>query len=299
MTFPPMRPIKRLLLFAIEAGVLVLGFVFSLALSIALAIHFDSSEPYAGQRNSLGEAVLYSGWLLTIVGFVSLRRKTRPWKIEYDAVGWALDQNQRKLRPTRARCKRLARRTFVWVPSLIAAGVLFFLPVATHLIYPCSRYLRHYRVPIPWNFAVFSPHGPPAKYSYVLAIASSRGNGRLGVTPFWDSRQLTSEMHFGSIDPDAGTFELNQRYAASRRAGAAEELRREFRLGDVEFTCWQYVHPHRYQRVGPSSTEPLWWNIDCSTPVDVRQQNMYAWFLGRQEDISSFYTIIEGVKPRE
>jgi hypothetical protein len=106
-------------------------------------------------------------------------------------------------------------------------------------------------------------------------------------------------MHFGSIDPDAGTFELNQRYAASRRAGAAEELRREFRLGDVEFTCWQYVHPHRYQRVGPSSTEPLWWNIDCSTPVDVRQQNMYAWFLGRQEDISSFYTIIEGVKPRE
>src|ERR1039458_9608015 len=100
--------------------------------------------------------------------------------------------------------------------------------------------------------------------------------------------QLTSEMHFGSIDPDAGTFELNQRYAASRRAGAAEELRREFRLGDVEFTCWQYVHPHRYQRVGPSSTEPLWWNIDCSTPVDVRQQNMYAWFLGRREDISSF-----------
>src|ERR1017187_4594605 len=88
MTFPPMRPIKRLLLFAIEAGVLVLGFVFSLALSIALAIHFDSSEPYAGQRNSLGEAVLYSGWLLTIVGFVSLRRKTRPWKIEYDAVAF-------------------------------------------------------------------------------------------------------------------------------------------------------------------------------------------------------------------
>src|ERR1022692_3482776 len=89
MTFPPMRPIKRLLLFAIEAGVLVLGFVFSLALSIALAIRFDSREnPYAGQRNSFGEAVLYSGWLLTIVGFVSLRRKTRPWKIEYDAVAF-------------------------------------------------------------------------------------------------------------------------------------------------------------------------------------------------------------------
>lgn len=50
-------------------------------------------------------------------------------------------------------------------------------------------------------------------------------------------------------------------------------------------------------RVGPSTTEPLRWNIECGTQVDVRQGNLYAWFLGREEDIPSFYTIFEGIEP--
>lgn len=287
-----MRPTKRLLLFAGELGSLVLG----LALASAVASYIVvANDCYNSAECPVASAVLDAGVVLTIVGFVLLRRRTRPWKLEYDAVGWALTQTERKLHPTRTKYKRITKRILVWVPSAIAAGVLFFLPVATHLVHPRRHFLKYYRVPIPWNVAVFSP---PGAYSYVLAFASSSRKGRFGVTPFWDSKQLSSEMHFGSVNPDAGTFEFNARYTALRRTGAAQELRKEFRLGDVAFTCWQYVHPYRYAtRVGPSSTEPLWWNVDCGTPVDVRQQNLYAWFLGREEDIPSFYRIIEGVKP--
>jgi hypothetical protein len=287
-----LRPTKRLLLFASELGFLVLGL--AIALAIASQIAF-ANECYNSVECPVASAVLVAGVVLTIVGFVLLRRKTRSWKIEYDAIGWALTREERKLHPTHARYKRIAVRIMVWVPSMIAALVLFFLPVATHLLHPNSQYLTHYRVPIPWSTSVFAPYGP--QYSYVLAISSSVGKGRFGVTPFLDSRQLTSEMHFGSMSPDAGTFELNLKYARSRREGGDRQLRRDFRLGDIDFTCWQYVHPHRYPRVGPSATEPLWWNIECGTPVDARQRNLYAWFFGREEDIPTFYRIIEGVSP--
>jgi hypothetical protein len=282
-----MRSIKRLLLFASEVGVLAVGLVFSLAVAACI----DSVE------GGLTAPVFYSGLFLTVAGVLVFRRKTRPWKIKYEAESWELSRAERRLHPARVRYKRIAQRALLWVPSLLAAVVLFFLPVATHVVHPCSHYLRHYRVPIPWNFAVFSSPGPPAAYSYVLAFASSSGKGRFGMTRSWDSEQVPSVMLFGSIQPDADTFEFNHRSTMSRRAGAAQELQRGFRLGNIAFTCWQYVHHDRYGvRSGPSGAKPLWWNIDCETPVDVRQHNLYAWFEGREEDIPAFYKIIEGVR---
>jgi hypothetical protein len=51
---------------------------------------------------------------------------------------------------------------------------------STHVVHPRSQYLTHYRTPIPWSAAVFSPYGRPAAYSYVLAIASSaEGKGAI------------------------------------------------------------------------------------------------------------------------
>ena len=272
------RPIKRLLVFAGELGVFALGVVFSVAVADYL-FYLD---------RSLAPVGFFSGLAVSILALLAVRRKTQPWKLKYDAVGWALDQAERKLHPTRAKYKRRVRRVLVWVPTIIAAAVLFFLPVATHVVYPRSRYLRHYQVPIPWNVAVFSWPTPLAGSSYVEAFASS-GKCRFGLAPFWDSRQMSSEIIFGNIDPAADTFESNYRYFGSGSAGAT---RRDFRLGGVGFTCWQYPAYRNW-------TGALWLSIHCLTPVDVRQYNLYASFDGREEDVPLFYRILEGVKPIE
>jgi hypothetical protein len=297
MTFSPMRPIKRFLLFACEVGVLVLGFVSSLALSIALAIHFDSSEtPYAGQRNSFGEAVLYSGWLLTIVGFVALRRKTRPWKIEYDAVGWALSKSERKLHPTFSRYKRVVSRILVWMPSVIATTVLLFLPIASHLIRPGSQYLTHYRVSIPWTLMV-SPVPGVSSDSFVAAFTLIGSNGKLGLTPFWQGEVFSSEMGFGSNLHVVDASESSNRITERRHVGVTQLSRRGFRLGDLALTCWQYLPPEDWRYGRRSTGSAALWQIDCETPVGLHGQHLYAWFHGREADVPGFYKIIEGIEP--
>jgi acyl-CoA synthetase (AMP-forming)/AMP-acid ligase II len=59
-------------------------------------------------------------------------------------------------------------------------------------------------------------------------------------------------------------------------------------------TSTHLIYPYRgaYWYAG---TEPLW-SIDCGTPPGVGTRNMYAWFVGREQDIPAFYRIIEGVR---
>ncbi len=92
------------------------------------------------------------GSSLTVVEFFLFRRRTRPWKIEYDAVAFELNRAERRLHPRRARYKRIIGRTLLWAPSAVAAFVLLFFPVVSHLVHPSSRYLLRYRIPIPWTF---------------------------------------------------------------------------------------------------------------------------------------------------
>lgn len=285
-TSVPKWQIKRLIFWASELGILILGLFFSIALA-AVALYFDSSE------NTLATAGFFCGLVATMAFLLAMRRKTRQWKIEYEAASWMLSQAEQKLHPTLARHKRTASRILLWVPSAFAAAVLFFMPVVTHVLHPSSHYLPHYRVPIPWTFSVFTS-GQSTEDRYIRVIASSRGRGRFGVTPFGDSKQLSSDMVFGSIQPIDKNFDFNQNYSGMQLAGSVYELSREFRLNDVTLTCRQY----RWRvPVGSFITEPFWWRIVCKTPVNVREQNLYAWFVGSEEDIPTFYKIIQGVKP--
>lgn len=281
------RQIKRLTLLVSELGVLVVGFFLSFTFAVFLA-HNSTTSP----ENWLATVTFLGGLIASIVAFVLVRRKTRRWKFEYRVVSWMLSQSERKLHPTRSKYKRMAKRVLAWVPATIAAAVLLFFPVATHLVHPSSHYLRHYLVPIPWTFAVFPSPGGIAPYRIVVAFGSCMG--QFGFARFWDHRRLSSALGIGSIRTEAHTTEFNHRWWESRRAGAAQVLRREFRLNDTTLTCWQY----RYRApLGSSGTEPLWWHIYCETPVDVYENNLYAWFVGREEDIPAFYGIIQGVKP--
>jgi hypothetical protein len=145
--------------FASEALLLLLGVV----LSFAVAVYFDSGWTFC------------VGLLLTVVEFFRFRRRTRLWKIKYDAEGFEIGQAERRLHPSRARFRRIVGRTLLWVPSAIAAFVLFFFPVATHAFHPLSQYLTHYRIPIRWTFTVVPAPGIEwaARYSTIETMGSA------------------------------------------------------------------------------------------------------------------------------
>ncbi len=271
--------------------VLVFGFFFSFLLAFALSMDRDS--------NTIFLVGLLSGLLLTGAGIAAIRRRSRPWRFKYDAAGWALTKAERRLHPARARCNRLAKQILVWVPSAIAALVLFFLPVATHLVQPRSQYFGDYRVPIPWTFAVSPGMVPGAGYGGVDVIYSSSGKGRFGMThlpvvPFWLEPQPVSYLALMS-NSNAGSFD----YAGIMEAppkGATEVQTRELRSGNVSLTCRQY-RPRlpRHQLFWPVT---WWvWSVDCWTPATAPQGVFCARFSGRQEDLRAFYQMIEGVRP--
>jgi hypothetical protein len=290
-----MRPFRGLLLLGCEIAEIAFGLAFSVLLAGVSATLFRSRENVA-----IPMAFLL-GLLLTIVGFVAMRR-TRPWRLECDVARWALARAERKQHPTRARYRRIAVGISVWVPSMIAALVLFFFPVATHLLEPGSQYFRHFRVPVPWTFTVFPGRVPAAGHRRIDAIFSSTGRGRFGMTTipiapyYWHELQPISQVVFES-SMNADTSEYFGMMEVRRR-GATDVLNKELRLGDVAFTCWQYrpEKPH-HQLFWPD----LWlvWRVDCGTPEAVHQQRLYARFSGREEDLGAFYQLIESVRSVE
>lgn len=270
-----MRPIRRLLLFASEFGVLLIGFIFSLIILVSVS---DLLWP------SVAVFAFFSALCLTLAGLLAFRRKTRRWKIEFDAAGWARSRNLSSLYPRRAKLKRLARRTLVWLPCVIAAVALFF-PVASHFVHPGSQYLRRYVIPIPWTFTVFSPlrftDGTP-----VVVIASISGVGRFGVTPFWGDRHVFSCMAFWSSDRSYSDF-----------PGRPGGFRREFQLNSTLLTCWQYTPPKRedFQSwlfgTGPHR------EVTCQTSLDLQYPAFHASFYGREDDLAAFYSVLAAVRP--
>ena len=281
-----MRPIKRFLVFSSELGILVLGFVLSLAIAMDLA----SSENTA----QFAPFVFYSSLILTVVAFFVLRRQTRAWKIRYDAVGWKLRQAERKLHPARARYKRIVRRNLVWVPSAIAAFVLFFFPFATHLAHPRPLDLMNYRIPIPWTFTVFRSSVP--QYSGVEAIVNSSGMKRFGITPFWDGERRFSLMNFVSTN---GPLSSGLQNGDWMPRDASQLSTRKLRANDVGFTCRQYLRQPRRPFVfgiGPLYANGPFWEINCQAAAGGYKQVLDASFFGREEDIPEFYSIIAGVR---
>lgn len=284
-----MRTIKRVLIWGSEIGFLLLGLAVSIALG-ALVDHFTSFE------RGLAPLAFGCGLLLTLTGFLLFLRRHRAARFEYDVVGWEISRADRKLHPRRTRVKKIIWRTLVWLPSAVAALVLFFFPVASHLLHPSSHYLRHYRIPIPWTTTVFSPiFSQPElapESNLVEAFFSNSSTGRFGMTPFWERKGLSSSVGFMSVNPN-GHFGYDDQPTLAIRQGATDVTRREFQLGNVTLACWQYVLP--YRRGYPYGTGP--WEVSCLTPEGVHQCNFRGWFYGEESDLPLFYKIIEGVTP--
>jgi hypothetical protein len=286
-----MRVIDRLRLFCLIT-VLVVGFVFSISLAFAATIGSGCGQSWRCDAGVFNGA-LFLGSILTGAGIAVVLRLHPPEATKDDLAGWERWRAERRLRSARAMWKRVALRAALWAPSAIAAAGLVFIPVATHVTHPRSRYLRHYRVPIPWNTTVLSGSEPPFGYGWAVAFVSNSRKGRFGVTPYLDSEPLSSEMVFGSRDPHGETIYLSYEHT-SWRAKPVQESWREIRVGGVAVSCWQYAER---RGIGAwDSPGPLRWYVSCGTPVDVRERNMYAWFAGRESDVPMFYRIVEGVR---
>ncbi len=279
------RTTKRLLISAVEFCVLGLLLVLSV-IATALVTVCSGSE-----NSGPASTVLVFGCFMSLVAFVVVRRKTRPWRFEYDATGWALAQAERRLHPVRARVKRTAKRILIWVPSMIAALVLFFYPIATHLVRPGGFHSSGYRVPIPWTFTIIlSPNSSP---DFVSAFFTSKGRGRFGTTPFivlpfWETFEPISFISFEAQRAEPASFMIE---TAKTRAGP-EIFKREFWAADHEFTCLQY-RPSR--RFGTWPADGFEWYVNCETAVPVKQRKLYIEFSGHEEDLPTFYRIIESV----
>jgi hypothetical protein len=273
------RPIKRFLLRAAEATGALLCILVSVIVPglVAMAVDPGQEKPVLGW---VFGCTMLAGWILTVVGLMRFRRRMRPWKIEYDAADWQCSKAERKLHPVRARWKRAARRILIWVPTAIAAVVVFFYPIATHLL-PHSRCCGPYRVSFPWTFMTIPS---PVSSDWALVLLDGSDRGRLGVTPvavppFWGNFQPVSFMIFGSYpQPSTGSV--------GKQLSGQEGMRiKNFRIGNDVLTCRQY------ERHGPEIG--LDWTVQCETATP--HANFYATFAGPERDLPAFYDVVRRV----
>jgi hypothetical protein len=75
-----------------------------------------------------------------------------------------------RLHHPRAGYKRILRRAFLWLPSLIAAFALFFFPIATHLSFPS---------------VLGNSANNATRINSLEPFITKDGVGRFGVTPVW------------------------------------------------------------------------------------------------------------------
>ena len=280
-----MRTIKRLLLFAKELGIVVLGSLLSVGLAILVS-------GWNCRAFNLVAAVFFSGLLLTAFLLFWVRRKHARQKFAYDVVGWALDQAERKEHPQRRKYKRVLVASLVSLPSLLAMFVLFFFPAPSHLWHPGSRYFQHYRIPIPWTTLVLFPaelDGGDA-FRFLAGIVSSNPWSRFGMTTFWKRESLSAIVTFGTRRRSDGASDVPE---SIKLGNTADLVRREFRSNSLALTCWQWRYSSSALR--RQSRNELVWNVSCRAPADVYQQQFEASFYGREESIPDFYKIVEGI----
>lgn len=139
-----MRLIKKCFLFTTELSILFFGFVFSLGYAVFMFSRGHKCGPF----------LFILSFSLVCVALVWFRGKTEKWTTAADAKAFLTHRSWRRLHPRRAKYLRTARRWLIWLPSLLAAFVLLFLPVASHVFYFGGQFVPHYRVSIPLNWLV-------------------------------------------------------------------------------------------------------------------------------------------------
>jgi hypothetical protein len=275
-----LRLLKKFFLFATELVFLFFGFIFSMG--------------FAGYLDSLGSkfasVAFLLGFSLTGAALVWFRRKTGKWTITADATAWLAHRSWRHLHPRRAEYLHILQRSFLWFPSLCSALVLFFLPVASHILYPGTHLVPHYRLSVPLNWLVIKSPGDIE----VRTLFSNQGAARCGFTPIWFNHSMPSGAIFITSDPgsSAGWSRPESELASGHTTHLAV---RHFQLGMITATCYEYRYTYN-NAASPSSssifTPPVLWESLCSTQPNGVDYNLRVSFLGHREDLPAFYELL-------
>jgi hypothetical protein len=279
-----LRLFKKFLLFVSELAILFFGFVFSVGLT--------------GYLDSIGIKFAPVAFLLIFflicAAPVWFRRKAGNWTLAADATAWLSHRSWRQLHPRRAKRLRIVQRSFLWFPSICAAFVLFFLPVASHTLFSGARLVPHYRVRTPLNWLIIKIRGD----SFAEALFSNRGAARYGFTPVWFNHSMPSGATFLTSDPSVsdGWWRPQSELANGQPTHVAV---RQFQLGRITATCYEYQHNYSsYAGASPSIFQPpVLWESLCSTQPDGVDYNLRAAFFGHREDLPAFYDLLNSVSP--
>jgi hypothetical protein len=278
--------LRKILLAALNIAVILVGTASTLLLSAYLDYIFRQLwfPPMIS---------LVFGSAATVMTILSIRRKTRQGDIEYEAARWLAKQATRQPN-SHKKLRAAVRQCLLWLPSSLAAFVLFFYPLASHIVHPGDHYLTHYRVSIPWTWELLSRQNNSNGYSYVETTISSEGSSRFGVTPYWHKYPALSAVRFWTFTSGLSP-EDEQSYEELRHEGATSISSVELKAGNVPLTCWQYVRPGWRGWWLNSLNGADLWEVDCATPLNVREANFRGFFAGRKEDIPAFYEVLAKV----
>jgi hypothetical protein len=210
------------------------------------------------------------GAILTGLASVPIRLLAGPGRVQYDLAG-----PKRRLSPS--------KRILVCVPSAIAAFVFFFFPIATHLSHPRSPTLTHYRIPVPWNFAVL----PSYSDKHLLTVmGSTNGKARYGMTPRFVPENFSDPPTVSEM-----IFTEYEYFSVDRPPQESQFTIRNLDLGYMRITCLQPVRPV-FHTGSPSAVSAF-----CQTSGRATANVLIAKFLGAAQDLPAFYRIIEGIQP--
>jgi hypothetical protein len=266
-----MRRLKRMLFSVMDASVVLTGSFLTVALTELLNSNF----------------VFICGTGLTICTLLAIRRKTRKWKINYAAKKWLRQRSKPPVSSGYARRFRRLLQSLLWLPSLCAALVLCFSPLASHVLY--SGRLIDFRVPIPWAWAVVYRNQNPGLFSSVDALIASNGLGRFGVTPFWQKHANYSVASFAVHTWSLNSEDKRQMNFLSHM-NATDISTSEFTVGEFHFSCVEYL---TYYARYPSLSG---FSVQCESPIKGGKGYIRANLFGRREDVPAFYEVLRSVR---
>ena len=209
---------------------------------------------------------------LALTMLFRLRYRHKAWKIKYDAEKYERERAWRRAFPERSRWTRSALRIGIWLPSLLAAFVLFFLPPASHIVQLGGVHLGPYKVPVPWNILILS--GPSSPLFDMVMTFTANDNNPFGLTHSFRGNRFSASMEFVVY------------YAPDIASGYSNpgDPTREFKLGLSVLRCWEGDGPAGFRR------------ISCRTAGPDHSPELNAWFLGRAASVPLFYQILSGIE---
>ncbi len=274
--------LKRVLLTLGEIAVIPFGFFLSFAVTEAAEEFLRAHDLPLDIENEILLAVFFGVWVLTVVCFVLLLCKTRAWKFGYEVEGWYAEREERRKHPSRVRWMRRLRRGLIWVPSGIATFVVFFFPVATHVVFPTAGRLEHYRVAVPLKWTIL-PRMYGEAHSNMSALMTS---GKFGQFWFWRDMQENGVAAFESRVRENAFAVLDAKTETGANA-VTNAKRRDFMLGRTPLTCWDFEWRwHVYSH----------WEVRCTTGAGETARAFSASFYGGKEEVEGFYEVVGRIR---